>query len=75
MLEIRLAGSRNIRKKLLVHTKYSKFSKEVMNTYFNFFSIKMETVMSDSESLSVVVLKSICLGIVKFETNFHRVHC
>ena len=36
MLEIRLAGSRDIRKKFLVCTKYRKFAKEVTNTYFIF---------------------------------------
>jgi len=62
----------NFHKQFLVQTKYSKFAKKVMNTYLIFFHIKMETVVSDSQLVRVLVLKSICLEIVRFETNFHR---
>jgi hypothetical protein len=65
MLENMISGKprSNIHKQFLVHTKYSKFAKEVMNIYF-IFSHKTETVVLDSESLRVLVLKSICLATV-----------
>jgi hypothetical protein len=59
-------------KQFLVQTKFSKFAKEVMNTYLIPFHIKIETVFPDSQLVRVPVLKSICLEIVRFETNFHR---